>query len=526
MGRRMREPPTTKTDSNNTQPHRIVQVFISHRPSIRLITNRGWKNYSAILFALVFAIWGVYALLHSFAEAAVTPSPSGTIVLNNSGKVIINSYGNKWTVTNGVVYKNGSKAHYTAKVTEIAYINAIVWQESNLSRWWKWTNTGWVRGNNPIEAIGSTLPACTQSGQTMITGATNTTIRATINASAGSNMEPTIQNAINAASSAGGGIVKLGAGTYELEARLSMASNVELAGSGEDSTTLQAENANIGIVTTNGASNTTMGGFTADQNGQNLNSISGGGNPSDYEVDVNGGTNNIIEQVQLINPINYMLDEENNATAFCMRSNTVIVNGSESKYSDNTYANLDGIHIDGGNNGDILNNYIDERENGATDGDDALVAQSYLANQSYIEYMGNIARGGNNGDCLQFAVGPDSISHDTVAGNELYGCPFGIRTGGYNSGGTITSTIITDNNIHNLVPGSGKNGSFPDGGNAIDLGGFLASGQSSNGNTVTKSYICDAGNVVAETGVTASGTTIYTSCTDSATALIPPPLIP
>jgi hypothetical protein len=368
---------------------------------------------------------------------------------------------------------------------------------------------------------GSTLAACMQPGQATVTGATVATVRATIGTPSG-NMAPAIQSAINDASSAGGGIVRLGAGTYQLNSRLTMASDVELEGAGEGSTTLQAEATNTGVITTGGASNTTIANLTADQNGQNLNSTSGGGNPGYYEVMIDGGTNNIVQQVQLINPVNYMLDEENSASAFCMRGNTIVVNGSESKYSNNTYANLDGIHIDGGMNGDILNNYVDQRENGATDGDDALVAQSYTANQSYVEYIGNIARGGNNGDCMQFALGPDSISHDTVSGNDLWGCPFGVRTGGYASSGAITNTIIANNNIHNLVGGRGTNGSFPNGGDAIELGGFLSSGQSSNSNSVTNNFVCNAGNVVSESGASLAGTTSYTGCTDSATSSAPP----
>jgi len=339
-------------------------------------------------------------------------------------------------------------------------------------------------------------------------------------------MAPAIQSAINNASSAGGGVVLLGAGTYQLDRRLTMASGVELEGAGEDSTTLQMEAANTGVITTGGASNTTVADLTVDQNGQNLNSTSGGGNPGYYEVMIDGGTNNIVQQVQLINPVNYMLDEDNNASAFCMRDNTIIVNGSGSKYTNNTYANLDGIHIDGGTNGDILDNYVDERENGATDGDDALVAQSYTANQSYVEFIDNVARGGNNGDCMQFALGPDSISNDTVSGNELWGCPFGIRTGGYATSGSITNTTIADNNIHNLVAGSGAKGSFPDGGNAIALGGFLSSGQSSSSNSVTNNFVCSAGNVVSESGALLSGTKSYSGCTDAAMTSGPPPHVP
>jgi hypothetical protein len=372
---------------------------------------------------------------------------------------------------------------------------------------------------------GSALAACAQPGQATVTGATNATVRATIGAPSG-DMASTIQSAINSASSAGGGIVLLDAGTYQLDSRLTMASGVELEGAGENSTTLQIEVANTGVITTGGASNTTIADLTVDQNGQNLNSTSGGGNPGYYEVMIDGGTNNIVQQIQLINPVNYMLDEDNNASAFCMRDNTIMVNGSEGKYSNNAYANLDGIHIDGGTNGDIVNNYVDERENGATDGDDALVAQSFTANQSSVEFIDNVARGGNNGDCMQFALGPDSISGDTVSGNELWGCPFGIRTGGYAASGSITNTIITNNNIHNLISGSGSNGSFPDGGNAIELGGFLTSGQSASSNSVTNNFVCSAGSVVSESGASLSGTTSYSGCTDAATTSGPPPHVP
>jgi Pectate lyase superfamily protein len=749
-----------------------------------------WKNYTALSLVVVLVGWGVYALMTGFAatpivtktvaaapnvtktwstasdwnsgtlsntvisgnkvmlasaavKAAVAASVNDTIVTNGSTAVIIDKTGNKWTVADGVVYKNGTPAGTSANVTEIAYVNGVVWQENGAKLWWSWAGAGWSSGTgtaarplpsgtggeykpavyvphgsivltfnastpvawhaltgqtaapggtsatievrtitkdatwsawttdiaraaagqyiqlqvvlattkaavtpvltsltltySPLQAVtptvaitanstdltagqatiitwssanattctasgawrgtqvasgsistgklaakrtytlncsgegrsvtgsatvsvsavptrkrtqkrahaptpgrtltptsspaptspatGSALAACAQPGQAAVTGATNAKVRATIGAPSG-DMASAIQSAINSASSAGGGIVLLGAGTYQLDSRLTMASGVELEGAGENSTTLQMEAANTGVVTTGGASNTTIADLTVDQNGQNLNSTSGGGNPGYYEVMIDGGANNIVQQVQLINPVNYMLDEDNNASAFCMRDNTIIVNGAQGKYSNNAYANLDGIHIDGGTNGDIVNNYIDERENGATDGDDALVAQSFTANQSYVEFINNVARGGNNGDCMQFALGPDSISGDTVSGNELWGCPFGIRTGGYASSGSITSTVITNNNIHNLVAGSGSNGSFPDGGNAIELGGFLTSGQSSNSNSVINNFVCSAGNVVSESGASLSGTKSYSGCTDAATTSGPPPHVP
>ena len=475
--------------------------------------------YAALIFAVVLGGWGVHALVAGHAAAPVAAAGRSTTADRASG------------VPGGAVAP-GSGATVASVPTPMAAptrarrstpVPAPAPTHAPTAAPTATASAAAPPQDSAPPAVG--LPACAQPGQATVTGATGTTVRASIGTPSG-DMAPVIQSAINRASADGGGIVRLGAGTYQLDSRLTMASNVELEGSGADATTLQIEVANTGVITTGGASNTTIADLTADQNGQQLNSSSGGGNPAYYEVMIDGGANNIVQRVRLMNPVNYMLDEDDNASAFCIRGNTIIVNGAESKYSDNAYANLDGIHIDGGTNGDILGNYVDERENGATDGDDALVAQSYTAKQSNVEFIGNVARGGNNGDCMQFAVGPDSIADDTVSGNELWGCPFGLRTGGYASSGSITNTAITGNNIHDLVAGHGTNGSFPDGGNAIELGGFLSSGQSSRSDRVTGNFVCSAGAVVPESGVSISGTVDYSGCGDAATTSVAPPHLP
>jgi hypothetical protein len=475
--------------------------------------------YAALIFAVVLGGWGVHALVAGHAAAPIAAAGRaaagdrasgvpGDTVAPGSGATLVPA-----------PTAPPARARRSTPVPALAPAPTTAPTAAPTA-----TATAAAPPDSaPPAAAG--LPACAQPGQAAVTGATNTTVRATIGAPSG-DMAPAIQRAINSASAAGGGIVQLGVGTYRLDSRLTMASDVELEGSGADRTTLQTEVANTGVITTGGASNTTIADLTADQNGQNLNSSSGGGNPAYYEVMIDGGTNNIVQRLRIINPVNYMMDEDDNASAFCVRGNTIIVNGAESKYSDNAYANLDGIHIDGGTDGDVLGNYVDERENGATDGDDALVAQSYTANQSSVEFIGNVARGGNNGDCMQFALGPDSIANDTVSGNELWGCPFGVRTGGYASSGSITDTAISGNNIHDLVAGHGTNGSFPGGGNAIELGGFLSSGQSSSSDSVTGNFVCSAGDVVPESGVSVSGTISYTGCGDAATTSVAPPRMP
>jgi hypothetical protein len=478
--------------------------------------------YAALVFVVVLGGWGVHALVAGHAAAPIVATSRSAAGDRNGGVPGITAAPDGGATLASVPTPTAAptRARRSTPVPALAPAPTPAPSVPPSA-----TATAAAPPQDSAPPAASGLPACVQAGQATVTGATSTTVRATIGTPSG-DMAPAIQGAINRASAAGGGVVQLGAGTYRLDGRLTMASNVELEGSGAGSTTLQIEVANTGVITTGGASNTTIADLTADQNGQNLNSSSGGGNPAYYEVMIDGGANNIVQRVRLINPVNYMMDEDDNASAFCVRGNTIIVNGTESKYSDNAYANLDGIHVDGGRDGDILGNYVDQRENGATDGDDALVAQSYTADQSHVEFIGNVARGGNNGGCMQFALGPDSIADDTVSGNELWGCPFGVRTGGYASSGSITNTAITGNNIHDLVAGNGTDGSFPGGGNAIELGGFLSSGQSSRSDSVTGNFVCSAGDVVPESGVSVSGTTNYTGCGNAATTSVAPPRMP
>jgi hypothetical protein len=98
----------------------------------------------------------------ALAAATVTPSASNTVVLNNSGGTIIDGAGSKWTVSSGLVAKNGSTnaAGFTKNVVEIAYVNGTVWQENTSNLWWSWNgNNGWNGGNgiatSPVTGTGS-----------------------------------------------------------------------------------------------------------------------------------------------------------------------------------------------------------------------------------------------------------------------------------------------------------------------------------------------------------------------------------
>lgn len=77
----------------------------------------------------------------------LTSSPNGaTIPLVSQ---IIDGSGNVWTISDGVIFKNGQVAGYSANVTELYYLNGVVYQENNAQNWWSWNGSVWVDASNP-----------------------------------------------------------------------------------------------------------------------------------------------------------------------------------------------------------------------------------------------------------------------------------------------------------------------------------------------------------------------------------------
>lgn len=64
-------------------------------------------------------------------------SPNDTVVLAGSTAAITDAAGNKWTITSGgQIAVNGTIDAVTYKVTELAYVNGVVWQEDFANLWW------------------------------------------------------------------------------------------------------------------------------------------------------------------------------------------------------------------------------------------------------------------------------------------------------------------------------------------------------------------------------------------------------
>jgi hypothetical protein len=87
------------------------------------------------------------------AAAATTASPNGTTI--PSAAQIVDSTGNLWTVSGGVISENGKLAGYSAGVTLLVYANSTVSQENAAGGWWSWNGTTWVSTSQPVAVAGS-----------------------------------------------------------------------------------------------------------------------------------------------------------------------------------------------------------------------------------------------------------------------------------------------------------------------------------------------------------------------------------
>lgn len=307
-----------------------------------------------------------------------------------------------------------------------------------------------------------------------------------------------IQQAINAASEAGGGVVPLSAGTFVIDGHLILKNNVRLAGVGP-ATVLKAgpaflestgPNGGYPIITTSGASNITIARLTADQSGDHLDAAAApSARLSAYLIDVRNSRNAVVDGVYTRNPFTYSI-------AVVGSSDFCIVHSNTQETSSGRYNHLDGIHILDSHTGQVIGNHVDQRV--GTDGDDGLVAHTVSGPVYDVLYADNVVRGGNNGNGMQLAVGDYPIYDLTIRDNNFWGAPYGIRTGYWYTGpnGAVHNILITDNYIHDLVPGY----SFPNGGNAIDIGGFGAIAPVSY-IRVTQNRICHAGTIIVSNGI-------------------------
>jgi polygalacturonase len=302
-----------------------------------------------------------------------------------------------------------------------------------------------------------------------------------------------IQNAIDLAGDRGGGVVALPAGTFMINRSLMLANNVELTGVGPATVikagphflSAEAPGGGYPLISTAGASNTTIAHLTADQSGEMLD----GNVPArltGYVVEGFYSQNVVVDGVYVRNPFTYAIAMVA-TTGFCVENSNVVVTTGD------RYNQLDGIHILDSNTGQVINNFIES-------GDDGLAAHTIGAPVYNILYANNRVRGGTYTDGIQLAVGNFPIYDIRIEDNDFYGSRFGIRAGYYDSGtGALYDITIKGNYIYDLAAGS----EFP----AIEIRSSPARNVVKDV-TVVNNQVCNAGGitVVPGTGNVVRGT--------------------
>jgi polygalacturonase len=311
-----------------------------------------------------------------------------------------------------------------------------------------------------------------------------------------------IQKTINTAGADGGGVVSLPAGTFMINSHLVMKNNVKLTGVGPSTVIKAGPNfltstgagGGYPIISTMGASDTTIANLTADQSGNTLNA-NVANRLDGYAVEGRSSTNVLINGVTVIDPFTYSIAMVG-VSKFCVENSTVNASATLHEYSQ-----LDGIHIMSSTSGQVINNVIQS-------GDDGLAAHTLTGPVHNVLFANNNVYGGAGASGLQFAVGaPSSIYDITVEDNDFHGSFLGIHTGYYGSTatGSVYNITMSNNYIYNLLYGTASP--------AIQMG--LADQKGAiKGIAASNTLLCNAGAIEVQsgTGNSLTGTAATTAC--------------
>jgi len=87
-------------------------------------------------------------LMVGSGASVLVPSANGATIPSETQLVDNNL--DVWTVSAGVVYKNGSAAGYSANVVLLLWWNDVIYQENSDTGWWYWDGADWVETVTPI----------------------------------------------------------------------------------------------------------------------------------------------------------------------------------------------------------------------------------------------------------------------------------------------------------------------------------------------------------------------------------------
>jgi hypothetical protein len=278
---------------------------------------------------------------------------------------------------------------------------------------------------------------------------------------------------------------------------LALENNVELTGvgpatiikAGPNFLSSQAPGGGYPIITTAGASNTTIADLTADQSGAALQG-NAAGRLSGYAVEALNSSNVVVNGVNVRNAFTYSIAIVG-STDFCVENSDVLVNSTINRYNQ-----LDGIHVLDSNSGQVIYNTV-------VSGDDGLVAHTIGAPVFNVLYAGNVVHGGATDAGLDLAVGNFPIYGITVEDNDFYSSFWGIRTSFYdNRTGAVHDISISGNYIHHLSQGANSS--------AMQIGGTNGLGPIDNV-VITNNQVCNAGPIALQSG-SGNGVTGTTGC--------------
>ncbi len=305
-----------------------------------------------------------------------------------------------------------------------------------------------------------------------------------------------INAALNAARTAGGGIVKVPTGTYIVGQILQIGSNTHMIGDGKGATTIRAKtNMNPTVIgNTAGitvlqvyneaaASNISIEDITFDGNeAGNLNidvvtggTSTGGGTATSQlspVIRIDQVDKLLIRGCEFINSILYNI-WLNACTRFIITNNTILsgqatltaAGSGTTVNSNNTYGDQDGVHMTNSQYGVVANNIIDTGTLWQI-GDDAVFIQSLTlatnggadgggggpAASAYIAVTGNVIRSAARGCAMACNGGTANVSYVTVSGNTIWATlSDGIMlTQDSGSGGINHNITVAGNTISNV----------------------------------------------------------------------------
>ncbi|MDG0022924.1 hypothetical protein [Trinickia sp. Y13] len=103
---------------------------------------------------------GTGAVVNASSTSTSSASPDGTTVPSASS--IVDNGANVWTLSNGYIYKNGTKDPYSYNVIMLLWYGGYVYQENTSKAFYKWTGSTWTQSLDPrlggTSADGTTIP--------------------------------------------------------------------------------------------------------------------------------------------------------------------------------------------------------------------------------------------------------------------------------------------------------------------------------------------------------------------------------